>query len=743
MLHEVLLALSGHPSPLFGQHGDSPGAHDADGDLDILSPSEKGLLNSLGQLSELHTRLRTHLNGIAASHRSIISRAVATSIRQTHLARFQRKIIDVERRILTKDPSIVGAYNIVPLSTIVSDFGEWQRRMQWYWDAACFMRPYHESKSKDKQQECTGAALIDRLRADTQTGYPDIETVASELSKVAEAAWLRQLASWVLHGILPTHGADDFFIRLERSEEEPEKVVRNTVLLPSFVSKATASSMMFIGQSLRQLEYHSQQPGGRGTMTAETHALSREHSKHLARLDLPLDQVHLARAVSAIRQSLSQGVLQSLLPLSEINLLLSCMRRYFLVEDGDFALTLIAEAEKRGLAKQQGMGKLLQDHPAKALQSLSVKDSELAQCMAQTWKSLATRDDDEDDTVFAFTRRRIVLAAPGLNNSRPSTSNSVSSNSVKVSTVDFSDLLFPTSTCLTIAIESPLNLIFNTRDVEMYSSINAYLIAIRRAHLRLSDLWRRTSARRDHPAPLNPRYSSTQSGRAQLAKTRSRHRERMAATRRTWATSSAAIFLLSETAAFLEGEIIRCSWDHFIAWIRKPPPIEESDYSGVEVDAETSGTAAQRDPETIAAGHRALLSALVYALLLTDTPYTRELRTLLGNIDQLVLLFVRLLDLQQTLDQDDDAGLDTTHTAADERKAALDLDRARKKVDSDLKSVVNRLRQLDQERIGAARYLDLGSMETGGFEPWKGGGVDRLLMKLEFGRVRDDGYDIV
>ncbi|OQO09319.1 hypothetical protein B0A48_04717 [Cryoendolithus antarcticus] len=737
MLHEVLLALSGHPSPLFGQHGD------ADNDLDILSPSEKSLLQSLGQLSHLHTKLRNHLDGIAASHRSIVGRAVATSIRQTHLARFQRKIIDVERRILTKDPSIVGAYNIVPLSTIVSDFGEWQRRMQLYWDIACFMRLDRECAAKDEQQECTGAALIDRLRVDTRTGYPDIEAVALELSKVAEAAWLRQLASWVLHGRLPTHGADDFFIRLEKSEDEPEKVVRNTVLLPSFVSKATASSMMFIGQSLRQLEHHVQQPGGRGTMTAETQALSREHSKHLARLDLPLDQVHLARAVSAIRQSLSQGVLQSLLPLSEINLLLSCMRRYFLVEDGDFALTLIAEAEKRVSAKQQGMGKLLQDHPAKALQSLSVKDSELGQCMAQTWKSLASRDDDEDDTVFAFARRRIVLAAPGSNNSRPSTSHSLSSNSAKVSAIEFGDLLFLTPTCLSLAIESPLNLIFSTRDMEIYSSINAYLIAIRRAHLRLSDLWRRTSARRDHPAPLNPRYSSTVSGRSQLAKTRSRHRERMAATRRTWATSSAAIFLLSETAAFLEGEIIRCSWDQFTSWVGQPPTSEQSDDSGIEADEEVSSSAAQRDPETIAAGHRAFLAALVYALLLTDVLYTKEVRALLGNIDQLVILFVRLLDLQHTLDQDDDAGLDTTHTAADERKAALDLDRARKKVDSDLKSVVNRLRQLDQERIGAARYSDLGSMETGGFEPWKGGGVDRLLMKLEFGRVRDEGYDLV
>lgn len=151
----------------------------------------------------------------------------------------------------------------------------------------------------------------------------------------------------------------------------------------------------------------------------------------------------------------------------------------------------------------------------------------------------------------------------------------------------------------------------------------------------------------------------------------------------------------------------------------------------------------QRDPETLATGHRIFLASLTYALLLTDHAYTAELRSLLGNVDNLIAFFIRLLDLQHKVDLEADTTGESSFTAEEERNAALDLDRSRKKVDSAMKSVVNRLRQLDQERIGSERYLNLRASagEEGDFEVWKGGGVDRLLMKLEFGRMVNEGME--
>jgi hypothetical protein len=214
--------------------------------------------------------------------------------------------------------------------------------------------------------------------------------------------------------------------------------------------------------------------------------------------------------------------------------------------------------------------------------------------------------------------------------------------------------------------------------------------------------------------------------------------------RKVWATCSAAIFLLSETIAFFEGEIIRGSCDHFQQWAEKPaPPQDKLERSSTEMDIEPSTSKAQRDPETLATGHRAFLASLIYALLLTDAPYTSELRALLGHVDALVAFFSHLLDMQRKADGEREAtGSESSHTAGEERAAALELDRSRKRVDSAMKGVVGRLRQLDHDRVGSARYLDVTTGQDGNdFEGWKGGGVDRLLMKLEFGRMVEEEGD--
>lgn len=729
MLHEVLLALSGHPSPLFDQK-----AAGVASDFPLLSASERDLLDSIGKLSVLHRRLRDRLAEIASSHRSTICRSVANSLRQTHLARFQQKILDVEARILTKDANIVGAYDIVPLASVVGEFDGWHRLMAWYWDLTCFMRD-------DSKAECSGACLIDRLRAQSQTGFPDIEQAATELSRVAETAWLRQLSPWILHGKLPTIGADDFFVQLEASHaDQGETFRKGNDLLPKFVASNTAASIVFVGKSLNQVRHYDAQAGlslGSAGQAGELRQLAATHLRHLSSLSLPIIPAQLTRAVAAIRQSLSRNILQRLLPLEHTLVMLGSLRRYFLLDDGEFAMALITEAEARLEARWQSMGKLLQQDPVKAMQGLSIKDAELNQTLSRTWKTLAARSDTEEDPVFDFARSHVSLSAPRRTQMRPSSSDSIASVCPPLSNVAFNDMLFPNASSLGMAIAPPLDLVIDNRDVETYSAISAYLVAIRRSHSRLSDLWKKTPARREYPAPPGPRYSSSEAGRAQLTKSRARAKKRVTATRKIWASCSAAIFFLAETAAYLEGEIITCSWDRLMDWVKTPVDDDAQE------DDDTSKTA-HLDPETLAAGHRAFLAALTYALLLTDIAYTKELRSLLGNIDQLVTFFDRLLEVQQKLDMAHDAGDEGgLIEEEEERKVALDLDRARKKVDSDLKSVIGRLRQLDQERIGSGRYLDLSGAETGGFEPWKGGGVDRLLMKLEFGRMREEGFDIV
>lgn len=759
----MLLALSGHPSPLF----DTPNRKDLNSssnvvkkDFPLLSSSEAAQLQSLGRLALLHRRIREHAEGVRSQHGSTICRAVASSLVDTHLSRFQAKILEVERQILMKDPKTVGAYNIVPLSLVVGEFDEWTRRMEWYWQLACFIRlPKQDAPSRTDPRrsgrEATGAALIDFLRSEAQTGYADIETAAVELSKVAETAWLRQVSVWLLHGNLPGTGASDFFVAM-KAPIEPEGRPTYSVqkdLLPKSVSSATAESMLFVGKSLHQVRQHRETLSRPSlSQTSKDFTLMSTHLRMLSSLSLPLIPSAFARTISSIRLSLSQNLLQHLLPIESIVQVLATLRQYFLLERGEFALALIAEAESRLAARRDGVGKLLQGPPNGDLRGMVMKEGEVSETLSRTWKGLySSSPDDEEDPVQEFAEENVRLEISGAQNSRPSTSDSVTVAGPEISNVQFNDLLLPVPISLTLDIHSPLDLFISPKDIGQYSTINSYLLALRRAHVRLSDLWRLSSSRRDISATArsNP-----------VARQRTRQRE--TAMRKVWASCSSAVFLLSETAAYLEGEVITSSWDHFYAWATKGSstdrnPPESLHAAGVETDTPEAETY-PHDPETLATAHRLFLSHLLHALLLTDIPFTSELRAFLTDVDQLIALFVRLQRIQHSLDLEEDEGVvDAFGNFKDEEKeVALLLDRARKRVDMGMKGVVGRLRGVDRERVGGGSGRGSGFGEAGGegeggreseggFTPWRGGGVERLLMKLDFGRltVEEEGDVLV
>ena len=203
MLHEILLSLSGHPSPLLAASSSNANA------LLILSPPEKALLSSIAHLSDLHCKLIANTSQIPSTHPSSICQAVALSIKSVHLANFQQKVLEVEDGILRRDAGVVGAHNIVPLTAVVEEFSGWTRKMEWFWEITQFIM----------QKGCTGARILNRLYDSIETGYSDVEEAALHLLKVAEAAWLKQASAWILYGRLPFSGKDDFFIQQGEADD--------------------------------------------------------------------------------------------------------------------------------------------------------------------------------------------------------------------------------------------------------------------------------------------------------------------------------------------------------------------------------------------------------------------------------------------------------------------------------------------------------------------------------------------
>lgn len=769
MLHEILLSLSGQPSPLFSpSKGKDAVTQD---DLPLLSPPEKALLESVAHLSQLHAQLRTHTSQISSAHRSVICRSVSTAIATTHLGEFQKKILEVEKAILAEDSGYVGGYGIVPLSTIVGEFAPWTRRMEWLWEIVRFIQP--ENGATERSYGCTGGGLIDHLRAGSQTGYLDIKEMAVQLVTAAEMAWMKQLSMWLLYGNLPIYGKDDFFIQEDfGSEEDDAQFTMHMDLLPKFVSAQTAGSILFIGKSLNHIR--AKRKIFSGTSTAPV-TLYQEHIEQLAGLESPISSSKLSTAVDWIRLSLSQSTLSKLLPLPRILEMLELLHNFLLLGRGEFAVALVSHADSR-IEESRRRGPLARSG---ALESFLVKDGDVMTALAQAWAELFSLQKEEDpaDEELELARELLRLSVSDRKSHRAMTPSQASGPVPEISRVSFEDLLFPTPTTLTVQVRAPLDLFLSSSDIAIYSKIHSYLLGIRRAQIRLCDLWKRTSLRRNHPSPWGPPRSNKLFGQNKLRASRERDNARIRQMRPIWATGSACLFVLSEIGSFFQGEVVHESWQHLRAWI------QGSDSSTASVTGSRPGTATsskaqqnpgtetpeqvssrpssqtgpqamvRHDPEALTVAHRRHLATLVQSLFLTDVPFTSALRSLLTSVDRFVALAIRLETIQRNMDLETDEGVvdALVDYAQEEREVWQELRATRDAVKTGMKDLVASLREIDDSRTGdGVGYATIprGQAWTGtrrevgtgpGFshyEPRQPAGVDRLLMKLDFGSLR-------
>ena len=556
MLHELLLALySGAPSSLlYPQSCDADAGH---GFLQsLLSPAEQALLQSLASnLGDGNKNIRDNASTIASSHSSIVCRAVSTAIISTYLANFQRKILEVEQDLLKEDASVVGAHNIVPLSAIVGAFDGWGRKLEWLWKLVQYIQApavgAAQQSSLDRES-CTATALIGHLRESTHTGYPDIEIISLDLLRVAETAWLKQASTWVLYGRLPAHGASDFFITRQAASKGQTGshwiYGLQDSLAPCFVTPYTASSILFIGKSLNHVrERQSSFTPGSSRVTAPDIDLLPDHLAHLSSLEFPLSTSSFSAAIGAIRLSLSQNVLQKMLPFTKVLELLQILKDFFLLERGEFTIALLTAADERLVYRNKN--ERPKQNLANDLASMTIKEGEVSAVLARTWAALTTHQslNDEDlDEDIDRARELIRLSIKTLDANHAS----------KIPLASFDDLLLPAPTMLTLRVPSPLDLFLSASDVDTYSHIHSYLLSIRRAHLRLSKLFLLSVLRRDHPSPKAPSSLDHHHAFEVVAQTRKRAVYRARILRPIWATIASAAFFLAELGEFLQGEVV-------------------------------------------------------------------------------------------------------------------------------------------------------------------------------------------
>ncbi|KAI0450450.1 Spc97/Spc98 family protein [Xylaria acuta] len=790
MLHEILLSLSGHPSPLLrNDYSDSVASSS------LISPPERQLLDTAAHLSDLHCRLKDETSRISIGHPSAICRAVSSAIVAIHLGAFQRRILEVEDSILRKDAALVGAYNIVPLTAVVSQFSGWTRRLEWLWALIEFMIA---DERREDRLPCQAAKLIDRLRNELQTGYADVSETAQSLLRVAETSWLKQVAAWVLYGRRPTVGGYDFFIRGEEEEEEHGYRI-DYDLLPSFVTPSTAESMLFIGVSINRARSRA----GTDLGASGLGHLASQHQE-LARLSSPLNSVIFSRAITSIRYTLSRTTLQKLLPLARVLEILKVLREFFLIGRGEFAIALTQQADEKIRGRWRRADNLAYEK-GDTLGTVVVKEGEVAAALARTWAFLGSMQSEHADEDEALELARDLLrlhVSKSTEAVTPAKGSDRASDKILDAIVPtpFRNLLFSVPVTLTMQIQSPLDLFLTHSDLQIYTAINSYLLSIRRAHLRLTDLWKITSLRRHHPPPPRAPYGNTKAGIAKTRLLRERWSLRSSIMRSTWSTSSAAIFFLGETEAYLQVEVVEGLWSHFHDWVtgtstHEPPTRRRGEHfsrpptstsQGLifpsrgnnnasndddarpesstktttatheeeEADADADADAQPKnhhhhDPQTLSTAHRQYLGALTRRLLLTRHAFSAPLHELLIQIDQLVALVHRLHAVWVSADLEADEGVVDAFSNdldAEERDVRAQLRGVERRVKFGIEDVVAALRTLSLDSAFAA---EMEGEEEGGnldeeevvdedgvgekYRPRRVGGIDRLLMKLDFG----------
>lgn len=510
--------------------------------------------------------------------------------------------------------------------------------------------------------------------------------------------------------------------------------------------------------------------------------------QQLTALSFPLKSVALARAVTSIRMTLSRTTLKKLLPISRVFELLQLFRDFFLLGRGEFAMALTQQADEKVRSKWKRTDGLAYEKRDGA-HTVIVKEGEVSATLARTMAFVGTMQGEhaEEDEGLELARDLLQLKMSKSKTSPAAKSSSDTGSHVCDSLVQtpFRNLLFSVPAILTMNIPEPLDLFLAESDLQVYTVINSYLLSIRRAHLRMTDLWKITSLRRQHPAPPRAPHCCTRRGAAYTRTLRERWDARSSIMRSPWTTCSSAIFLLAETESYLQVEVVEGLWEDFRRWLAgddaesttrssRPgtahgaPAVNKT--SDAAEKTESQSEPVHHDPQSLAIAHRRYLKMLTRRLLLTRASFTDPLYDLLIHLDHLVALIHRLHGIWAAVDLEEDEGVVDafSNLVAEERDVRGSLRDVERKIKSGVQATIAALRSLSMDssfltemegesgvgdnnldfsaadlenddmtygQKGAASSNDEDGMldDDMQYRPKRIGGIDRLLMKLDFG----------
>ncbi|KAH9858357.1 gamma-tubulin ring complex protein [Lenzites betulinus] len=444
MIAEVLLVLAGHSSSLF------PTDHTVHPSFaPLLHPGEEQCLESLAQIALRYRKVK-HACTVLARPSSRYLSALCATLNQILKEGYEVLVVETEAKVLQRDSSLVGSGSFVPLSSLRAIFAEWDAPL------ASLEALVDELQT---QEHWPPGPLIDLLLTRSQTGIHRVSAIYARLSAAVQRVWIAQLQALLIHGTLSPHNplADKQYVLLEGA-------------VPSCVSAQSRDSITYVGRAIgtvKAAKWEKQFPQD----------IAREHTKLLSSV-LPHDQYAFDRVIADIRTAVSEWLWLNVLTHKDVDEAVESLANYFLLRNGEFALSLIREIERLKLSRLT----------ARAVPSTMIREQDLHLALLRA--SLGTTAQQDPSLAHLHFRLPAGPIRPLLPSLAGAAAKDLSiSLSQPAEPTTFDDLLLGTPLVLTYKVTWPLDLFLHASDLQTYAALFSYLSALRKTHTRVHACW--------------------------------------------------------------------------------------------------------------------------------------------------------------------------------------------------------------------------------------------------------------
>lgn len=374
MIHELLLALSGYPGTIFTWN--KRNGLQVCQELPFLHPSETSVLNRLCKLGSDYTRftefieqhtghVHTQDHGISPSGlHGVYLRAFCTGL-DSMLQPYRQALLDLEQEFLG-DPHLTISHVNYKLDQFQLLFPSVMVVVETL-----------------KSQKIHGCQILETVYKHSCGGLPPVRTALEKILCVCHGVLYKQLAAWMLHGLLLDQN-EEFFIRqgpsaggssANQDEEEEDlclgglsgKQLRElqdlrlieeenmlapslqqfslrTEMLPSYIPIRVAEKILFVGESVQMFENHTHGPSRARSILKHQEDLFASELHRLKQQSL-FSLVDFEKLIDLIRSTVAEHLWTLMVDEADLLEQLKIVKDFFLLGRGELYQVFIDLAQ--------------------------------------------------------------------------------------------------------------------------------------------------------------------------------------------------------------------------------------------------------------------------------------------------------------------------------------------------------------------------------------------------------------